>query len=188
MKTGSRRPKGKKIVALAISPVPPSTPDHSLDRMHEIRQRYLELWSDPMNTQEEREIARELEVPISQLVTWRLDPSFHEVAYKRYRSALQSSIIPVLRKLVLRAHKGDREAVRQFLEITGVVASKGPTINQFNLGGQSDSFQSQMVRDLSDDDLDREIGVAFAHLYSSDIQVTGGKVLPIEDAEVVSIK
>jgi len=156
--------------------------------MRKIRQTYLELWSDPMNTQEEKEIAKELGVPISQLVTWRLDPSFHEAAYKRYRSALQSSIVPVLRKLVLRAHKGDREAVRQFLEITGVVASKGPTINQFNLGGQGDTFQSQMVRDLSDDDLDREIGQAFAHLYSSDLQVAGGKVIPIEDAEFVSIK
>lgn len=181
------RPK-RALIAIPSSPVEQVLPQKSLDELTQIRQTYLERWSDPMNTQSEGDLSQELGVPISQLVTWRMEPSFYEVAYRRYSSALRSSVVPVLRKLVIRAHEGDREAVRQFLEITGILQSKGPTINVLNTGGTTDSFQSSMIRDLSDDDLDREIGQAFTHLYSSDIRVEGKVVAPIQDAEVVEVK
>ena len=163
-----------------LSPVVLPTPEELEKR----RVQFFEMWSDPLNTDSEVVMAKKLRTDLSQLVRWRLDPTFYQAAWKRYQETLQVSIIPIMRNLVAQAHEGSPRAMDKILEMLGMIEGKGSKVNIFV--GQ-EGFDSQFLRDLSDSELDIEIDRLYRVLYLGDVTLRGKEVLPAKDVEFETV-
>ena len=150
------------------------------------RSRFFEMWSDPLNTDTEIAMSKKLEIDLTQLVRWRLDPNFYQAAWKRYQETLQVSIVPIMRRMVAQAQEGSPRAIDKILEMLGMIEGKGSKINIFNVSGK-EGFDSQFIRELSDSELDVEIDRIYRVLYMGDITLRGKEVLPAQDVEFETI-
>lgn len=152
--------------------------------MEEVRSRFMEIWSDPMDTRNEREIAEELGVTIETLKSLRLDPRFYEAATFKFQQSFKSNLIPIFKNLVNQAVKyRSIGASKILLEILGLLEGRGTKVQVNNYQGRNIDTSS-----LTNEELESEIHRLEIELFPSDLRIKNCKVLPrlIEDTHEVS--
>jgi len=148
-----------------------------------VRQRFLRIWSDPLDLREECEIADELGVEASELVKLRMDPSFYEPAWKMFQQAFPASLIPLKKRLTKQAIvHGSVSASRLLLEVIGMIEGKNKTQINVNVG-----TGDAVAANLSDPELDSEIHRLLIEVGPADVSYRDGQAYPIIaiDAEVI---
>lgn len=151
------------------------------------QEKFFALWSNPLNTDDDTILSRKLGVPVSVIADWKADPILGDQASRLFLTNIRINTIPILRNLIAQAKDGSARAIDKFLEVAGLVESKGATINLNIGGGGGDPLQLAFIQELSDEDLDREINRLFTSLYASDIRIQEGDISPVFDAEIVGI-
>lgn len=155
-------------------------------KLEKTRESFLEIWSDPLDTRTEEEMAEELKVELSQLRTWRRDPIFYETATKRFKESFNANTIPVLRNLVsLAIRYKSLSASKLLLQAMGAIQDGGLFVQINNNGGNG---KPDDISKMDDDTLDREINRLSAEVYPLDVRLCKGKMYPIEDAYVEEVK
>lgn len=164
---------------------PPGVKDPVVD-IETAREKFLELWSDPLDLRTEEEIAVELHVHPMQLKKWRSDPAFYEPATERFQKAFRGSVIPILKNLFRQVEKHKSlGATKVLLQLLGMLEGQGTKINimQVGTGGSG----SSPAVDFTDEELDLEIHRLITEAMPEDVVYVEGKVIPLE-VEVLGVK
>lgn len=164
---------------------PPGAKDPVVD-IETAREKFLELWSDPLDLRTEEEIAEELSVHPAQLKKWRSDPAFYEPATEKFQKAFRGSVIPILKNLFRQVEKHKSlGATKVLLQLLGMLEGQGTKINIMNVG-TAGGGNSPAV-DFTDEELDLEIHRLVTETMPEDVEYVNRKIVPLE-VEVLGVK
>jgi hypothetical protein len=156
--------------------------------MEEARSRFLSIWSNPNDLRPLKEVAEDLGVPVSVLMTWQSDPALCDTASRRFKEALPGAFITINKSLLVAAlERRSTTAARTILEQLGALRTGTGSVNVF-VGGNGGS---QDLKKMSDDELDRVIHQLVMDAYPPDVALVEGRAKAVSDileAEFTPVK
>ncbi len=153
-------------------------------QISKLKEKYLDIYSDPLDTSTDNEIAERLDVNINYILKWRNDPEVVTVGWSRFQPAFQNIKVPLMKDLIRQAIKGkSQKANEKLLEVLGVLSSNknGTQVNVFNMGSNSSSIVAQALEKLTDEELSSEILRLQSSIQVEDVAFHKGKVVPVKD-------
>lgn len=159
-------------------------PTCSVLSLTDLREKFLQVYSDPTDSRSIEKLARQWSIQTKQLLAWKSDPAFVQEAAVRYRRLLPGLLIDIQKALTVRAAEGGVTASRLLLEIHGILKGKGDVNVQVNTG----SPESSAIAKLSDGELDTMIEQLVQCTSPSDVLLQNGEVVSIPEAEVIDLE
>ena len=165
---------GRKKTNLTLKKEETSIVPKDLD---EIKLKFLALYSDPLDTSTDKELAEKLDIPVSLVSSFKTDTELASIGWSKFQPAFQNIRIPLMKDLIRQAlvHKSQK-ATEKLLEILGILQGKGnTTVNVFSMN-TSTGLVTQTLEKLTDQELDKEILRLQESIAVDDIVYLDGQV------------
>lgn len=151
-----------------------------------IKKKYIRIWADPTESRTDEQIAKDLGVDPSQLISWQYDPTFNVPASHLFQQNIPVLRAQVMRKIAQQAlSSGSGKGMRTLAEMFGLVKGKGD-VNLNLLMGDAANLSSDRIKCMTDGDLEKELERMMTLSYPHDVNMVDGKVIPA--SEVLDIE
>lgn len=139
------------------------------------------ILADPTDIRTDEEICRDLQIEPTEMSAWKADREFMLPVVAKMQDNLQGSmLIDIIKTIARQSRKGNISASRLGLELARFIETKGSVNINFGGSGKED----EKLRDMSDEDLDRELKTILTSAFPDDLRFVKEEILPVDYEEV----